>query len=203
MGAMRGRPETKKPKKGGDIIVDMSRRLKLFIVAFILLLLLIISYILYMEEQGNFHPITIGEAYRSAQLDRDELEYYIKKYNIKSILNLRGKNADAPWYIEEMKVSTEYNVIHYDISIPASYEPSKKDIQKLIEIFNHAPRPILIHCQAGADRSGLVAAMWKVIVDKEPKSEARKELSILYGHIPIGRTSAIDRFFENWEPELN
>ena len=82
MGAMRGRPETKKTKKGGDIIVDMSRRLKLLIVAFILLLLLIISYILYMEEQGNFHPITIGEAYRSAQLDRDELEYYIKKYCI-------------------------------------------------------------------------------------------------------------------------
>jgi undecaprenyl-diphosphatase len=45
--------------------------------------------------------------------------------------------------------------------------------------------------------------MWKVIVDKEPKSEAGKELSILYGHIPIGRTSAIDRFFENWRPELN
>ena len=143
MGAMRGRPETKKTKKGGDIIVDMSRRLKLFIVAFILLLLLIISYILYMEEQGNFHPITIGEAYRSAQLDRDELEYYIKKYNIKSILNLRGKNADAPWYIEEMKVSKEYNVIHYDISIPASYEPSKKDIQKLIEIVQPRTPPYI------------------------------------------------------------
>lgn len=181
----------------------MSRRLKLFIIASILLLLLTASFILYMEEQGNFHPITRGEAYRSAQLDRDELEYYIKKYNIKSILNLRGKNQDAPWYMEEKKVSAKHNVQHYDVSLSASHEPTEDDVRKLMEIFKHAPRPILIHCQAGADRSGLVAAMWKVIVDKEPKSEAGKQLSILYGHLPIGKTTAADHFFENWNPPLN
>jgi protein tyrosine/serine phosphatase len=178
----------------------MSRRLKLFIIVSILLLLLTASFILYMEEQGNFHPITHGEAYRSAQLDRDELEYYIKKYNIKSILNLRGKNQDAPWYMEEKKVSAKHNVQHYDVSLSASHEPTEDDVQKLLEIFKSAPRPLLIHCQAGADRSGLVAAMWKVAVDKEPKSEAGKQLSILYGHIPIGKTSAMDHFFEDWSP---
>jgi len=153
-----------------------------------------------MEEQGNFHAVTPGEAYRSAQLDRDELEYYIKKHNIKSILNLRGENPNASWYMEELRVSIERNVTHYDISLSASREPTNADVQRLIEIFKHAPRPILIHCQAGADRSGLVAAMWKVIVDREPKSEAEKQISILYGHIPIGKTSAMDHFFENWRP---
>jgi hypothetical protein len=44
--------------------------------------------------------------------------------------------------------------------------------------------------------------MWKVIVDKEPKPEARKQLSILYGHFPLGETSAMDRFFEKWNPAL-
>jgi protein tyrosine/serine phosphatase len=153
-----------------------------------------------MEEQGNFHPITTGVAYRSAQLDRDELEHYIKKYNIRSVVNLRGKNPDATWYIEEIKVSVEQNAAHYDISLSAFQEPTKEDVQKLLEIFKSAPRPLLIHCQAGADRSGLVAAMWKVAVDKEPKSEAGKQLSILYGHIPIGKTSAMDHFFEDWSP---
>jgi hypothetical protein len=45
----------------------------------------------YLEEQGNFHPITSGEAYWSAQLDQDELEYYIRKFEIRSIINLRGQ----------------------------------------------------------------------------------------------------------------
>lgn len=105
--------------------------------------------------------------------------------------------------MEEKKVSAKHNVQHYDVSLSVSHEPTKDDVRKLMEIFKHAPRPILIHCQAGADRSGRVAAMWKVIVDKEPKSEAGKQLSILYGHLPIGKTTAMDHFFENWNPPLN
>ncbi len=178
----------------------MSRRLKFFISVLSLVLILTAGYFLYMEEQGNFHAITHGEAYRSAQLDRDELEYYIKRYNISSILNLRGENPDALWYKEELKVSAEHNVMHYDIALSASRELTNEEVQKLMEIFKSSPRPILVHCQGGADRSGLAAAMWKVIVDREPKSEAEKQISILYGHIPIGKTSAMDRFFENWIP---
>jgi protein tyrosine/serine phosphatase len=156
-----------------------------------------------MEEQGNFYPITDNEAYRSAQLDRDELDYYIKKYNIKSIINLRGRHLDEPWYREEIKVSAERKVAHYDLPISATREPSEEDVRKLMEMFKHAPRPVLIHCQAGADRSGLAAAIWKVVVDKESKLEANKQLSILYGHIPIGKTSAMDSFFQKWNSVLN
>jgi protein tyrosine/serine phosphatase len=164
----------------------------------VLVLLSSASYFLYIEEQGNFHPITEGEAYRSAQLDRDEFEYYIKKYDIKSIVNLRGEHPEAAWYREEKKVSTEHNVKHYDISLSSSREPDQEDIRRLMKVFRTAPRPVLIHCQAGADRSGLAAAIWKVIVDKEPKSEAEKQLSIFYGHLPIGKTTVMDRFFQNW-----
>lgn len=180
----------------------LTRTSKISLTILILLLLSSASYFLYMEEQGNFHPITDGEAYRSAQLDGDELAYYIKKYNIKSIVNLRGENPEAPWYKEERKVSAEHNVKHYDISLSSSREPTEEDVRNLIEIFKNAPRPVLIHCQAGADRSGLAAAMWKVIVDKEPKSEAEKQLSIFFGHFPIGKTSAMDRFFQNWNPAV-
>lgn len=178
----------------------MIGKFKIPIMTLVLVFFLSASYFLYMEEQGNFHAITYGEAYRSAQLDRDEFEYYIKKYNIKSILNLRGEHPETTWYREEKKVMAEHNIQHYNIPLSSSREPYEADIQKLIEIFNNAPRPVLIHCQAGADRSGLAAAMWKVIVDKEPKSEAEKQLSIFYGHLPIGKTAAMDRFFQKWNP---
>jgi len=56
----------------------------------------------YVEEQGNFHLITPGEAYRSAQLDQDELEYYIRKFGIRSIINVIGKKNGESWYMEEI-----------------------------------------------------------------------------------------------------
>ena len=180
----------------------MSYKTKIPITIFLLLLLSSASYYFYIEEQGNFHPITYGEAYRSAQLDGDEFEYYIKKYNIQSIVNLRGKNPGDSWYREETNISAEHNIKHYDISLSSSRGPAEEDIRRLVQIFKSAPRPVLIHCQAGADRSGLAAAIWKVVVDKEPKLEAEKQLSIFYGHLPIGKTSALDHFFQNWNPPL-
>jgi len=183
--------------------IAFSRKLKISITALAVVLLLPAGYFgVYMQVQGNFHPITPGEAYRSAKLDRDELEHYIKKYNIKSIVNLLGEDPRKPWYQEEIQVSAQHNIKHYDIHLSATHEPTEEDARKLVEIFKTAPRPVLIHCKGGSDRSGLAAAMWKVIVDKEPKSEARKQLSMLYGHFPIGKTSAMDHFFEHWHPAL-
>lgn len=156
------------------------------------------SYWMYMEEQGNFHCITPGQAYRSAQMDKDELEYYIPKHNIRSILNLRGENSDEPWYAEEIDVCQKYNVAHYDLALSARKEPLKNDVEQLLSIFNNAPRPILIHCKAGADRSGLAGAMWKVAIDGQSKKIAKKQLSILFGHIPFGQTAAMDNFFDKW-----
>ncbi len=161
-----------------------------------------LSYFLYINRTNNFHPITAGEAYRSAQPDTDDIEYYIKEYGIRSILNLRGKFLDEQWYIDEINACEKHNIKHYDLALSAGREPTDDEVRKLIEIFKIAPRPILIHCMGGADRIGLVSAMWKVIVNKEQKSEAGKQLSLWFGHIPAGKTYAMDRFFSNWKQEF-
>jgi undecaprenyl-diphosphatase len=178
----------------------MSRKLKIALKTFSVLLLLYGCYLWYLAEQGNFHPITPGSAYRSAQLDRDELEHYIRKYRIKSILNLRNDTANAAWYEEELKISAEHGLVYYHVPLSAKREPKKESVEKIIDVFNSAPRPILIHCKAGADRTGLAAAIWKVVVDKEPKNQAEKQLSIRFFHFPIGGPAALDRFFDRWQP---
>ena len=158
------------------------------------------SYFIYMEEQGNFHAITPGEAYRSAQLDGDELKHYIRKYNIKSIINLRGKRTGRSWYRQELEICKRYGSRHYDLSIPADKSPSRDQLKTLRHLFENAPRPVLLHCKAGADRAGLAAALWKASVDSEPKALASKQLSLRFGHFPIGPTSALDDFFKKWQP---
>jgi protein tyrosine/serine phosphatase len=162
--------------------------------------ILVAGRLWYLDEQGNFHPITPGEAYRSAQLDRDELEDYLARFNIRSVLNLRGKKEGRPWYEEETAVCRDLGVRHYGLRLSAEKAPDPKEIEELLRIFRSAPRPVLIHCKAGADRSGLAAALWKVVNDGTSKSVARRQLSIRYGHMPLGPTQALDDFFEGWEP---
>jgi protein tyrosine/serine phosphatase len=153
-----------------------------------------------LEVWGNFHPITPGEAYRSAELDRDDLEYYIRKYNIKSILNLQGHRTGDHHYRDEVAVCRELDLAHFVLSLSAGTKPSAELVDELLNIFEVAPRPILIHCKFGADRTGLAAAMWKVIVDGEEKRLASRQLSIRYFHLPFGAATAMDESFQEWEP---
>lgn len=183
----------------------MTRKTKFLLTALAGFLLAASVGFLFILEHGNFHAITSGEAYRSGQLDSSRLAYYIKKHNIRSVLNLRGNVASdghsvAQWYLDEKRVSAELGAKHYDIYLSSTSEPEKEDVAKLMEFFKTAPRPVLIHCKSGADRTGLVASMWKVVVDKESKAEAEKQLTIRYGHFPIGGALAMDRFFRDWQP---
>jgi protein tyrosine/serine phosphatase len=152
----------------------------------------------YLEEQGNFHPVSPGAAYRSAQLDRDELEYYIRTFKIRSIINLRGENAGEAWYEEEISTCRKLGVSHFDIGLSSEKSPSSCEIQDLLRLFHDAPRPVLIHCQGGADRAGLASALWKVAVEGAATSVAKRQLSIRYGHMPLGPTQELDSFFDTW-----
>lgn len=172
---------------------------KIFFLVFIVALFPA-AYIANILVHGNFEPITEGEAYRSGQINEDKLEQYLKEYRIKSVVNLRGENSGADWYENETAICKRLSVIHYDLAMTSSDRPNPDVVNRLMTIFSEAPRPVLIHCKSGSDRSGLAAALWKVVVDGEPKSVAEKQLSIRYGHFPVGQTSILDDFFESWDP---
>ena len=178
----------------------MPRNRKIFLAVLGAVSALLGGYFLYMSEQGNFHAVTPGEAYRSAQLDRDELEHYIRKHRIKSVLNLRNDTADSAAYREEREVAAENDLAYFQAPISAKREPQPHSVENILKVFDTAPRPLLIHCRYGADRTGLASAMWKAYVNGESKTAARGQLSLRYFHLPFGGAAAMDRFFEKWEP---
>ncbi|MFA7074691.1 MAG: tyrosine-protein phosphatase [Endomicrobiaceae bacterium] len=172
----------------------LKRILKITAITLCIILSVTGIYFAYNWLTGNFHTITEGTAYRSRQLDKKKFEHYIKKYNIKSILNLRGDEPGVKWYEDEISISKAYNIIRLDLELPAMKEPEDKDIETIIRFLKTAPRPVLIHCLGGSDRSGLIAAVWEIAIEKQPKEKAEKQLSFLYGHMPFGKARAMDRW---------
>jgi len=57
----------------------MRRRFKITGLLLLLPLLFLIGYLGLLMSTGNFHVITSGEAYRSAQLSNNKLSQYIEK----------------------------------------------------------------------------------------------------------------------------
>src|ERR1019366_8063044 len=118
------------------------------------------GWALRVRATGNIHEVEAGQLYRSAQLSGYSLNEVIDHYGIRTVINLRGRNPDAKWYRDETEVTVHRAITHIDIGMSASKEPGSATINQLIEAFKTAPRPILIHCEGGADRSGLASAIF-------------------------------------------
>jgi len=177
-----------------------KRKYKILIaltVFFVFAALVITARIIYLNEQGNFHVVTKGQLYRSAQMDNDELAYYLRRYHIKSVLNLRGKSPASQWYKNEIRISKKLGVKHYDYGFSASHLLSIKKMRTVIALLEKLPKPILIHCKAGADRSGLVAALWLYKIKHYSFKRSFEQLSVLFGHFPYlgSPTIAMDKSF--------
>lgn len=149
------------------------------------------------EIIDNFYTVEKDKLYRSRQLKPEDLDYYIKKYNIKTIINLRGVNKKDSWWQKERAIALKNNLLFFNISMRAGYLPTKNNLKKLINIYQLAPTPILIHCKYGADRTGEAAAVWQLFKGKN-KKRALKELSLKYLHLKY-RTPAKTFFIKQWQ----
>ena len=150
-----------------------------------------------LQLVGNVHVVESGVLYRSAQLNGQKLADVMDAYGIKSVINLRGENSGSWWYDNEVAVTTAHGASHLDVRMSALQDPAVGTIAKLMETMRTAPRPILIHCQSGADRTGLAAALFERFVERRPTDIAAHQISFRYGHFPwLGsRSIAMDRTY--------
>jgi hypothetical protein len=156
----------------------------------------------YILLGSNFHTVIPGEVYRSAQLSAASLQQFIRDKQIRTIVNMRGCCDPERWYLDEGRVALRNNVSLEDLSFSAGRLPSSVALRQLLEVLDHSDYPILIHCHKGADRTGMASALALLLRTDTPLEEARQQLGFRYGHLPLGRTVNIDRFFDLYQQWL-
>ncbi|HTU19578.1 MAG TPA: tyrosine-protein phosphatase, partial [Gemmataceae bacterium] len=137
-----------------------------------------------------------GEVYRSAQLSAAALEQFIHGKNIRTVINLRGCCDPEAWYLDEGRVTLRNDVSLEDLGFSAGRLPSIVTLRQLLEAIDRSEYPILFHCHKGADRTGMASALALLLRTDTSVEQARQQLGFRYGHLPIGRTVNIDRFFD-------
>lgn len=147
----------------------------------------------------NFHTVIPNQVYRSAQLDSRQLNHYVEEYHIKSIINLRGAAIDTSWYENEIRISSEKGITHYDVHLDALNQNSGKNLRALATLIKTSPKPLLIHCWHGADRTGLASAMSLILLSNASLDDAEKQISLRY-LVLDPRSTGIVEFtdYKNW-----
>ena len=150
--------------------------MKLFFVAFFLLITFSITIAqnrnVAWAQKVNANTFTnlfkINDSlYRSEQPDSLDIDF-LKQMGIKSILNFRKHHNDI-----DFLNSKDFNL--YEIEMNA-YCIKDKDVIAALKIVKTAPKPLLFHCKHGSDRTGLIAAMYRMVFQGWTKEQALEEL---------------------------
>ena len=145
----------------------------------------------------NLHQID-AQMWRSNQPTPGRVEQAAKA-GIKTIINLRGPRNDGGWKLEA-EACKKANITLIDFTARSRAAPDKEMLYGACDLFNSIKKPALMHCKSGADRAGLMAALYVLIHCKKPVAEAMKQLSLRYLHVRQAKTGMLDSFFEAYAP---
>ncbi len=147
----------------------------------------------------NLHEVVPGKVYRCAQLPEDELRRVVAKLGIRTAINLRGPCPTASWYGPECAVLAELGVAQHDIPFSSEGLPPVHRLRQLLEVIETCERPLLLHCRRGADRTGLMSALCRLLLTDDDVPAARQQLSLRYGHVPVGETRILHQVLDMYE----
>jgi len=147
----------------------------------------------------NFRAVVPDRVYRSGQLSPEELEERIRRHHLKAILNLRGEKEDREWYRREVEVAERHGVELQSVDLVPERLPSRPAVVAVIDHLQELSEPLLIHCSAGADRTGFASVIARMVKEGASFDDARSELSFRYGHLPFGPASEIGRLFDQYD----
>ncbi|WP_456322998.1 fused DSP-PTPase phosphatase/NAD kinase-like protein [Hydrogenimonas sp.] len=145
----------------------------------------------------NLHKVD-DNLYRSSQPTPWQLKRIVKEKGIKTVINLRGTHPESPVYMLEKKTCEELGVKMIDIEIYSRAIPERKRLEKMARAFEEAEYPALMHCKAGADRTGLAATFYLYHKEGIPLEKIDQLKFIPYGHIKSSNAGIIDYYFEEF-----
>ena len=103
----------------------------------------------------------------------------------------------------EKEACEKYNIKLINFPVTSRAAPKIQTILAAKKLFNEIEYPVIMHCKSGADRAGLMSALYLILHKNIAVDEAKKQLSFKYLHIKHAKTGILDAFFDSYLNEHN
>jgi protein tyrosine phosphatase (PTP) superfamily phosphohydrolase (DUF442 family) len=144
----------------------------------------------------NLHQIADG-AWRGGQPTPGQLRAFARRGG-RGVISLRAGRGFGSLPLE-LEACRDAGLTYHNMVIRAGTLPTRDELRAAANLFRTIERPVLIHCLSGADRSGFASALFLMLAEDRPSTEARRQLSLRYGHNPVGKAGVLDAFFEAYQ----
>lgn len=146
----------------------------------------------------NLHQID-KRMWRSNQPTPGRIESYAKM-GIKTIINLRGEREDGGWRLEA-EACHAHKITLVDFTARSRAAPDKKMLHDTAALFSKVEMPALLHCKSGADRAGLMSALYVLLCCNGDVDKALEQLTFTkHLHVSQAKTGLLDAFLKSYRP---
>jgi len=145
------------------------------------------------KELPNFHKVN-NVVYRGAQPKSGGLDL-LRQLGIKTVVNLRDDDIRAH---QEETAARQSGLQYFNIPFGRWGRPQDKEMERVLSIINNpANQPVFVHCRHGADRTGVVIAIYRITHDGWTSQQATAEAK-RYGLKPwqLGMKDYIHDFYK-------
>jgi protein tyrosine/serine phosphatase len=132
----------------------------------------------------NLHQVE-SNFYRSAQPDAQGFRALATQYGVRTVVSLRAFNSD-----EILTRGLNLRLVRFKIH---TWHIEREDVVGALRALRSAAKvgPVLLHCQHGADRTGLITALYRILYEGWSKQSATEEMlqgnfgyHAVWGNIP-------------------
>jgi protein tyrosine/serine phosphatase len=124
------------------------------------------------EAAYNFGVVEEGHLYRSSLPDDRFMRFLTKKYKITRVISLR--HAPLPYEQAAKELGIDLHIFIWSSTTPHT---DPQEIEKVLALMCDQKHVVLVHCGAGADRTGYVVARYRILGQNWPLKEALKEMN--------------------------
>ena len=123
------------------------------------------------EKLPNFHQVN-ENLYRGAQPQRGGLKK-LSELGIKTVINLRGASEDTH---NEQAEAEALGMRYFNIPMSGLGRPTDEQVESALAVIDARENwPVFVHCQRGADRTGVIIAVYRILRDKWTAEQAIDE----------------------------
>lgn len=114
---------------------------------------------------------------RSPQPDEGDIRELHARHGVKTVINLRGERPDESWFEDEQAGVRAIGAEWVHIPLNTADAPDEAHVRRFLELVDDPKRrPVLLHCQGGIHRTGVLTAVYRMARNGWSNDDALREM---------------------------
>lgn len=133
----------------------------------------------------NFGVVTQGRIYRSGDLTPGAIESIVNDHCVRTVVDLGAHHPGSPGEQREQQTLDALGIERVSLRLFGDAQGDPNEYVKALRVMTDPERgPVLVHCAAGAQRTGAAVALYRMLIEGTSLDDAMLEAQ-QYRHDPV------------------